>query len=62
MWLMKTLLTSGCTNQRGAGHWGYKIGDRFSPKTYATVNEAKLALFDDFWSVTQENEGMWSSD
>ncbi|MDV0436644.1 IS1 family transposase, partial [Enterobacter hormaechei] len=20
MWLMKTLLTSGCTNQRGAGH------------------------------------------
>ncbi len=24
MWLMKTLLTSGCTNQRGAGH---TIGD-----------------------------------
>ncbi|EBG6976219.1 hypothetical protein FJB96_24475 [Salmonella enterica subsp. enterica] len=25
MWLMKTLLTSGCTNQRGAGHnvWCY---------------------------------------
>ena len=22
MWLMKTLLTSGCTNQRGAGHDG----------------------------------------
>ncbi|MFM4343992.1 hypothetical protein ACXHZJ_23580, partial [Klebsiella pneumoniae] len=22
MWLMKTLLTSGCTNQRGAGHAG----------------------------------------
>ncbi|MEB6542078.1 hypothetical protein MXM81_23660, partial [Serratia plymuthica] len=21
MWLMKTLLTSGCTNQLGAGHW-----------------------------------------
>ncbi|MCU2524881.1 hypothetical protein N8S40_19905, partial [Enterobacter hormaechei subsp. steigerwaltii] len=21
MWLMKTLLTSGCTNQRGAGQW-----------------------------------------
>ncbi|OTW35971.1 mannose-6-phosphate isomerase, partial [Enterobacter kobei] len=20
-WLMKTLLTSGCTNQRGAGQW-----------------------------------------
>ncbi|MBK3309168.1 hypothetical protein FKJ79_21965, partial [Klebsiella pneumoniae] len=24
MWLMKTLLTSGCTNQRGAGHRGYR--------------------------------------
>ncbi|MBS4492917.1 hypothetical protein KHP24_07375, partial [Cronobacter sakazakii] len=23
MWLMKTLLTSGCTNQRGAGHEVY---------------------------------------
>ncbi|PPS49758.1 hypothetical protein, partial [Citrobacter braakii] len=23
MWLMKTLLTSGCTNQRGAGHYLY---------------------------------------
>ncbi|WP_424747415.1 hypothetical protein, partial [Klebsiella pneumoniae] len=23
MWLMKTLLTSGCTNQRGAGHCPY---------------------------------------
>ncbi|AYL07755.1 hypothetical protein D9T11_24540 [Enterobacter kobei] len=23
MWLMKTLLTSGCTNQRGAGHPTY---------------------------------------
>ncbi|TCZ38571.1 hypothetical protein CA254_22690, partial [Enterobacter hormaechei] len=23
MWLMKTLLTSGCTNQRGAGHCRY---------------------------------------
>ncbi|WP_096961877.1 autotransporter outer membrane beta-barrel domain-containing protein, partial [Escherichia coli] len=23
MWLMKTLLTSGCTNQRGAGHSAY---------------------------------------
>ncbi|GJA01567.1 hypothetical protein ECV0102_19150 [Enterobacter cloacae] len=24
MWLMKTLLTSGCTNQRGAGHHAYE--------------------------------------
>ncbi|RLL13490.1 hypothetical protein D9K77_21750, partial [Klebsiella pneumoniae] len=26
MWLMKTLLTSGCTNQRGAGHTVSIIG------------------------------------
>ncbi|AVE51431.1 hypothetical protein AM354_18415 [Serratia marcescens] len=25
MWLMKTLLTSGCTNQRGAGQCLYKF-------------------------------------
>ncbi|MFL9616182.1 hypothetical protein, partial [Klebsiella pneumoniae] len=25
MWLMKTLLTSGCTNQRGAGQYSYSI-------------------------------------
>ncbi|MFM2748384.1 hypothetical protein AB8Q28_28565, partial [Klebsiella variicola] len=25
MWLMKTLLTSGCTNQRGAGQFPYPI-------------------------------------
>ncbi|HIG9718348.1 TPA: hypothetical protein ACYESM_005125, partial [Klebsiella pneumoniae] len=24
MWLMKTLLTSGCTNQRGAGHFYFE--------------------------------------
>ncbi|WP_414472749.1 hypothetical protein, partial [Klebsiella pneumoniae] len=23
MWLMKTLLTSGCTNQRGAGQYAF---------------------------------------
>ncbi|TBP54764.1 hypothetical protein EXT83_14280, partial [Klebsiella quasipneumoniae subsp. similipneumoniae] len=32
MWLMKTLLTSGCTNQRGAGHDGL----RSLPGTYPT--------------------------
>ncbi|MEL3292378.1 hypothetical protein R9O40_07360, partial [Escherichia coli] len=28
MWLMKTLLTSGCTNQRGAGQRDYMRHDR----------------------------------
>ncbi|WP_210408706.1 hypothetical protein, partial [Klebsiella pneumoniae] len=31
MWLMKTLLTSGCTNQRGAGQisWHQTSRDKF---------------------------------
>ncbi|MDW0346431.1 RNA-binding protein, partial [Klebsiella variicola] len=32
MWLMKTLLTSGCTNQRGAGHRGYSVVRFGSPE------------------------------
>lgn len=45
-----------------ANRWGYKIGGRFSVKTYATENEAKLALFDDFWAVTQDNTQLWACD
>ena len=33
--------------------WGYRIESRFGPKTYATKDEAKLALFDDFWATTE---------
>jgi hypothetical protein len=33
--------------------WGYRIDSEFSTKTYATSDEAKLALFDAFW--LQEN-------
>ncbi|MDK1848822.1 MULTISPECIES: hypothetical protein, partial [unclassified Klebsiella] len=36
MWLMKTLLTSGCTNQRGAGH--YPKSDLFN-KAYKRNKE-----------------------
>ncbi|WP_227657147.1 hypothetical protein, partial [Klebsiella pneumoniae] len=32
MWLMKTLLTSGCTNQRGAGHSLLKVTFTFNKK------------------------------
>ncbi|MFZ8536340.1 hypothetical protein ACO1Y9_28125, partial [Klebsiella quasipneumoniae] len=28
MWLMKTLLTSGCTNQRGAGQVTIRMGEK----------------------------------
>ncbi|RRY49698.1 hypothetical protein EGK01_26735, partial [Klebsiella pneumoniae] len=30
MWLMKTLLTSGCTNQRGAGQYLYAMWEALS--------------------------------
>ncbi|ROU08246.1 hypothetical protein EB837_26375, partial [Kluyvera ascorbata] len=30
MWLMKTLLTSGCTNQRGAGQTHCFLGIRYN--------------------------------
>lgn len=42
--------------------WGYRIGSRFSTKTYATKDEAKLALFDDFWAATQDDDRLWASD
>jgi hypothetical protein len=40
----------------------YWLDSRFSTKTYATKDEAKLALFDDFWMATQDDERLWASD
>jgi hypothetical protein len=42
--------------------WGYRIGSRFSAKTYATKDEAKLALFDEFWATTQDDVRLWATD
>ena len=42
--------------------WGYKIGDRFGTRTFATVAEAKLALFDDFWAQTQDDDRLWAAE
>lgn len=39
-------------HQNKAGRWGYRIHDRFSTKTYSSKDEAKLALFDAFWALT----------
>jgi hypothetical protein len=44
-----------------AGRWGYRIGNRFGQRTYAALDEAKLALFDDFWAMTQDDDRMWAS-
>ena len=36
--------------------WGYRINTQFGVKTYGTEDEAKLALFDDFWTATQDDK------
>ncbi|MCK7073097.1 YceK/YidQ family lipoprotein [Enterobacter roggenkampii] len=54
MWLMKTLLTSGCTNQRGAGQGhgnqyypGVKWDLRDSAWRYLTVLDLPFSLIFD---------------
>ena len=37
MWLMKTLLTSGCTNQRGAGQSAQRVVDRVFRRTVSAL-------------------------
>jgi hypothetical protein len=39
-------------HQNKTGRWGYRINDRFSTKTHPSKDEAKLALFDEFWAMT----------
>ena len=36
--------------------WGYRINTQFGVKTYSPEDEAKLALFDDFWTATQDDK------
>ncbi|MBU9863923.1 hypothetical protein, partial [Rahnella aceris] len=47
MWLMKTLLTSRCVNQRGAGQYAYGS----SPVVVATVG---FWLFTEQWEMSLE--------
>lgn len=42
--------------------WGYRIEGRFSAETYPTMEEAKLALFDEFWQLTQEDDNLWGGE
>ncbi|MBS7118942.1 MAG: AIPR family protein, partial [Enterobacter cloacae] len=55
MWLMKTLLTSGCTNQRGAGH-----SDYYKFLTNETDHTLRRYLFEsnvrDFMGLNAVNE------
>lgn len=35
------------------GKWKYKVDNHFSPQSYQTSDQAKLALFEEFWRVSQ---------
>ena len=38
------------------GLWKYKINDRFSRQSYGSVEQAKTALFEDFWATLQADQ------
>ncbi|PXB41721.1 hypothetical protein DL189_09005, partial [Enterobacter hormaechei] len=42
MWLMKTLLTSGCTNQRGAGHFNSQTFKRKIDSCHSEMSSGLL--------------------
>ncbi|AVG33408.1 hypothetical protein MC67_00665 [Enterobacter cloacae complex sp.] len=62
MWLMKTLLTSGCTNQRGAGQTKFNIPDNLSwthksyDVEYQFMNGKKLFI------IRKHGNGNWFVD
>ena len=47
MWLMKTLLTSRCINQRGAGHRQFYavVGERIISSPILSENKGNLAAY-----------------
>lgn len=38
---------------RNGTSWGWRVAGTFGPKRYATEDEAKLALFEEFWRRTR---------
>ncbi|WP_255308645.1 hypothetical protein, partial [Enterobacter hormaechei] len=57
MWLMKTLLTSGCTNQRGAGHRKSMYREDFSANS--VFIEDKYVFIHELGHVWQHQHGQW---
>lgn len=43
-------------NRFQEGLWKYKINDRFSRQSYASAEQAKIALFEDFWKTLQADK------
>ncbi|MCO4184104.1 hypothetical protein K8D14_05455, partial [Enterobacter kobei] len=54
MWLMKTLLTSGCTNQRGAGH--HEL--RYAAITYGLLVRCMLHMINELPITRSNNYGV----
>jgi len=42
------------SNKFRPGQWKYRIDNQFSEKSYASVEAAKLGLFEEFWRLTQD--------
>lgn len=40
-------------NQFRPGTWKYRIDDQFSKQSYPSSDHAKMALFEEFWKVSQ---------
>ncbi|WP_220395402.1 hypothetical protein, partial [Citrobacter portucalensis] len=59
MWLMKTLLTSGCTNQRGAGQSKLTPYMRFAHA--GSHNFYRMSLMGRFYSDAQDLPGYLTS-
>ena len=49
MWLMKTLLTSGCTNQRGAGHEEYISPSFYHPESNEWSKSSSINIEATLW-------------
>ncbi|REI39209.1 hypothetical protein DY008_29585, partial [Klebsiella variicola] len=51
MWLMKTLLTSRCINQRGAGHYECSLLLRQTSQPKATASCQNLMFLKPYWGI-----------
>lgn len=49
-------------NNYNEGKWNYRIDGRFSREYFNSQAEAKLALFDEFWKILQDEEDENESD
>ncbi|MFP2539867.1 hypothetical protein ACLEVP_16860, partial [Escherichia coli] len=56
MWLMKTLLTSGCTNQRGAGQGGHLLTAAVARKLFNIHEDGRSKILVRFITEGKQTE------